>query len=392
MPVLSPLGHLPLGPLLQADRFEELEPEPLEQDERQRLADLHLVDDEQSLLCQEVVDHELAVERAEPVVGDEEDRRVGPGLFKELRDHLVLLPIEIKHFVHHGRVELPGGLEFLPLDRVEVVPHRVHHPIGLGEAREAQFPIGILIHEMEAVPGALPLAVDLIVDELLGVRSRVALPVDGDGVLAEFWFESLHEIARPGKVAVLVRREHVGEQHAFDLARGVTHRHVHDDARLPCFGEDLPERLAVHLARVDDAAADLNLVVGLGGLEEIEDAVVARLLARGEGDPRRPGDGGNGAHQRAPGATLHERLAGGHDALLGQRLHDVVRHAVEADDHDSRPVAHPVIVGGEGHALGGRRPAGAEVERTHLRACLPRCRAPCSQCFSPSTSSYKSTS
>jgi len=118
------------------------------------------------------------------------------------------------------------------------------------------------------------------------------------------------EGGRVGERALLGRAQ-PGDHDAIDFRRRIGHRHVDDGHPFARLARKTPEGRRLHVERGDRS----QMIVVLAALHEVEDAVFARLDARGKGCP---GRGRQDRHHRAqrPVASLlhqarqHRQLAG----------------------------------------------------------------------------------
>jgi hypothetical protein len=175
----------------------------------------------------------------------------------------------------------------------------------------------------------LRLVLDLV-DELfddLGDAAPTVRAREVEPVRAEALLELVEDRGWGDEVATPGRRKEVGDHHARDLLRWVGDGDVRDDRADAGFAEEVPDGSAVAKTLVDG-----HLVERTGPAEEeLEDAVLAGVLAGDGGRPRGCRERRKDRLERRAGALADETRHRGHVPFRDQRIEHVEGHAVQSD-------------------------------------------------------------
>ncbi len=139
------------------------------------------------------------------------------------------------------------------------------------------------------------------------------------------------EIGRIDKVGGGAGREQAGDDDAVDRLDGIGDGDVLDDDFFAESGQEAPNGVALHGARVERHAVE---AAGVVALEPPHAAVLAGVLAGHEGRPVGHGRGRQFGQHVGGGALRHEPRQVGHVPGLHPRAGEVPRCAVEGNDHD----------------------------------------------------------
>ncbi len=281
-------------------------------------------------MLEHLVDREGAGAGLVAVVGHENDEVV---LVRPLHERCQL-PIEQAVDVAHAVGDRRGGDVLVAgMPRMDVLEQAVLEPVGRDEDHARGVP-RLLVHERAHRSGALA-------GEPLEIGDELERPLAERRPRA-----SVDRPAQPGAHVLGVAERSPGRHDAprdgdpTDLRRRVREGNVDEEGRLARLGESVrPGR------RQDRTVGDRQPPRGPGPvLEDVEDAVPARVSPGEEGRPGRPGVGREARARDTPSAAADQPLQRGQLAGGEQRVEDVPVGAVPADDE------HAV-----GHGRGGYR-------------------------------------
>ena len=215
---------------------------------------------------------------------------------------------------------------------VHIIPEVGHDAVGFGIDHVHEVPIGRLLHQKAR--GQRPVG---RASAHIGCNRRLGGYTVGAG-LGRF-----NQIIRHGRVQLFAQpwrvgeltlgagRQHVAHQHAVDRLRRVGHRAVHDCDALTGLAEQLPEGGRHDMRGVDQ----FDGIVARFAPRKVEVAVLARVFARGKGDPGRPTDVGNAGSQLRTRALRLDTGQGGQLLLLDPWVNQPERGRVEADNQNA---------------------------------------------------------
>ena len=153
-----------------------------------------------------------------------------------------------------------------------------------------------------------------------------------------------------------------GDHRPPDLRRRIRQRNVQEQRRLAGLGEPLgPGRSEDGTPRHGQAPSGAGPV-----LENVEDAMAARVAPRQERRPRRPGVRGEARTRHPSPSAFEERLEARQLACFEQWIEDVPVCAVPADDE------HPLRHGRGGYPRRPRSRSGLVRDRRRARRPAPR--------------------
>ena len=275
---------------------------------------------QQALVQQEQVHIDDVVQWAEAVVGHHDDGGVVCDAVEHLADEAVYALVDLPE----RRAEASGGLGVVAgMGGINELPEGVLHNVG-GLEVEHQEVVGVVGHQPQRI---FPPPLDQV--QQVGCELRLValfvLNVRGDAVGFHLASVTVEQVGRVGEGAAH-RGEHPGDDESVDRSGRVGDGDIHH-ANLPAgLGEDLPQRRSADGGGVDQFELPAYRP------DEVEHAMLARVLAGSEGGPGRRGDRRERGFQRAVDALGHQPGQVGQVSCLRPGPDQVEGCPVNSDD------------------------------------------------------------